>query len=157
MTKDGRDPKNSIGAIVMTLMAGSMLLNVSAFSNLLTNTFVGDGYCFLADSSKNTDRYKACFSSVQTTTDKYLGELSGKSTDVDSVKLSEKIRLLFTLFQVIAMLYIMKGLMALKGIAEGKSNSTYGSTLIQLGAASLFLNLSSTLDLVYETIKSFKM
>jgi hypothetical protein len=156
-SKDGRDQKNSIGSIVATLFAGSLLLNVNIFSNMLTQTFLGDGFCFLADSSKNTNKYGSCFTTVQSTTDKYLGELSGKSTDIDTVKLNDKIRLLFTLFQVIAMMYIMKGLYALKSISEGKSNSSYGSTLVQLFAASLFLNLPRLLDLIYETLKSFKL
>lgn len=157
MTKDSRDPKNSIGVIVATFFAGGMLLNVSVVGNMLTNTFVGEGYCLFADSAENKSRGTACFNSVQTTTDKYLGELSGKKSELDSSKVAEKMRILFTLFQTIAMLYMMKAIMNLKAIAEGKSNTTYGATILQLVACSFFLNLPAALDMIYNTIKSFKV
>ncbi len=159
--KDDRNPKNFPSAAVVTLLAGGLLLNLNQTMSLAVNSIVGgnEGYCFYTKSTGNYGKEQlgqsnSCFNSAMQLTDKIANELSGQQKfEVTLTNIKERLRILFTLLQVIGVIYFIKGIYMLKEAAEGSNNTGYGKIIIMLIAAAIIIDLPHFLDMVINTIR----
>lgn len=160
--KDDRNPKNFPSAAIVTLLAGGLLLNLNQTMSLTVNSIVGgnNGYCFYSKGSGTYGKEvigssNSCFNSAMQVTDKIAGELSGqKKVAVTMENIKERLRILFTLLQVIGVIYFIKAIYMLKEAAEGSNNTGYGKIIIMLISAAIIIDLPHFLDMLIETIKA---
>jgi hypothetical protein len=156
---DSRNPKNSLNAALVTLFAGSLLLNISGTISIIQNTFNqgSSGFCFYAESAENPHMADSCFQDSNIISDRYLSEVRGESPESTSMKkFRDKVRLILSMAQLIGLFYFVKGLLTLKSVSEGKDNTTYGKVLIMIFASALVMDASHTVDMLVETINSWR-
>ena len=70
-------------------------------------------------------------------------------------KLKEKLRLLFTLFQVIGVIYFIKAIYMLKEASEGSQQTGYGKIILMIFASALVIDMPHTIDMLINTIQSW--
>lgn len=160
-SKDDRNPKNFPTAAIITFLAGGLLLNLNQTMTLAVNTFIGsgNGYCFYSKGLGNYGKEvigtnNACFNSAMQVTDKIANELSGqKKFEVTLKNIKERLRLLFTLLQVIGVIYLIKSIYMLKEAAEGSNNIGYGKIIIMIISSAIIIDLPHFIDMVINTIR----
>lgn len=160
--KDDRNPKNFPSAAIITVFAGGLLLNLNQTLSIGVNTIVGgnDGYCFYSKTSTEYGKFEkigegsACFNNAMQVTDNIAKELSGqKNIEITLTNIKERLRILFTLLQVIGVIYFIKGIYMLKEAAEGSNNTGYGKIIIMLIASAIIIDLPHFLDMLINTIR----
>lgn len=159
--QDQRNPKNSpISAIVIFFAAG-LLLNLNQTMSLVINTIqdgTGQNYCFYAQTTGETPfgNNTSCFNDAMQVTDDLAARLKNETGTEESVnKLKEKLRLLFTLFQIIGVIYFIKGIYMLKEASEGSQQTGYGKILLMILASALVIDMPHTIDMLINTITAW--
>jgi hypothetical protein len=158
--KDNRNPKNSPVSILVVMFASSLLLNLNATMSIMINTIqgTGEGYCFYskapADNGRVTfDNSNSCFSNAMQVTGDLAEKLKKESGSEETLKkLQDKLRLLFTLFQLVGVIYFIKGIYMLKEASEGTQGVGYGKIIMILIASSLVIDMPHTIDILINTI-----
>ena len=159
--QDSRNPKNSpVSAIVMFFAAG-LLLNLNQTMSLVINTIQdssGESYCFYAETGGNNPfgNNASCFNDAMQLTDDLAQKLKNETGTEESVnKLKEKLRLLFTLFQIIGIIYFIKGIYMLKEASEGSQQTGYGKIILMIIASALVIDMPHTIDMLINTITAW--
>tara|TARA_B100000073_G_C23726841_1_gene569530 strand:- start:247 stop:909 length:663 start_codon:yes stop_codon:yes gene_type:complete len=159
--QDQRNPKNSpISAIVIFFAAG-LLLNLNQTMSMVINTVqgnVGDSYCFYAETTRDNPfgNNTSCFNDAMQLTEELAQKLKNENGAEESVqKLKEKLRLLFTLFQVIGVIYFIKAIYMLKEASEGSQQTGYGKIILMIFASALVIDMPHTIDMLINTIQSW--
>lgn len=153
------DPKSFPSSIIITMFAGAMAFNYSGSAGTIITSFLGDsdaGYCFVLEDEldKNLDIYdeSSCWDSSNS---EILGELTEKVNDMSSGagdELRENAEVIIALFQLIGLIYFLKGLYGLKQVSEGNGRDGYGKPIITLISSALIIDLPHTLEMLKETI-----
>ncbi len=156
------DPKSFPAAIIITFVAGALIFNYSGTSSTLIATLLGSdsGHCFVLKeqlTSKAGDIengvYENCWDSSKST---HLDEIASKvdeMTDGNGSKLKENVEIIVGLFQLIGLIYLIKGIYGLKLTAEGNGRDGYMKPIVTMIAAALVIDLPHTLEMIDETIK----
>lgn len=164
-SKNPNDPRNSLGSVVVLLLGASLLFSLQDSIGIATNTLLGnEGFCFnyadkinvSATSLKFKNEGASCFDAgnsdiTKTMIDKLDSEGNTKAIE----ELKNKITILFSVMQVIGLIYFIKGIYMLKSIAEGTGGQqlTYGKALLVIIFSSLAIDLPNTLDILLEEAK----
>jgi hypothetical protein len=160
-SQDQRNPKNSPVSAIVIFFAAGLLLNLNQTMSLVINT-IQDGkdnsYCFYAKTSGDSPfgNGGSCFSDAMSLTKELAEKLKNESGTEESVnKLKEKLRLLFTLFQIIGIIYFIKGIYMLKEASEGSQQTGYGKIILMIFASALVIDMPHTIDLLINTIQAW--
>ncbi len=155
------DPKNRPAVAIIMLFASALLLDMDKSMSLMINTVTGSGgYCFYGESvNSNSNPFgndSSCFDNAMSVTEDLAKEMQNETGAEESIKkLKEKLRMLFMLFQIVGVVYFMKGVYMLKGAAEGAQDVTYGKILLILFASSAVIDMPHTIDIIVNTISSW--
>ena len=157
---DNRNPKNSPVSAIIMFFASGLLLNVDATISSFINTLTGSGgYCFYGDLSGNDSVYgtnSSCFSDAKAISVDLANQLQKQSENAESVKkLQEKLRMLFTLFQLVGLVYFIKGIYMLKAASEGAQQASYGKILLMIIASTFVIDMPHTIDILINTISDW--
>lgn len=160
---DNRNPRNSPIGIIIIMFAGSLLLNLNQTMSIMINTIqgTGEGFCFYSDAPTKSgelifENSESCFSNAKEVTNDLAAKLKNESGSEETLKkLEDKLRLLFTLFQLVGVIYFMKGIYMLKEAAEGTQGVGYGKIIMILFASSLVIDMPHTIEILINTINSW--
>lgn len=159
--QDQRNPKNSpVSAIIMFFAAG-LLLNLNQTMSMVINTVQGgsgESYCFYAETNMDNPfgNSSSCFNDAMQLTEELAQKLKNENGAEASVqKLKEKLRLLFTLFQVIGVIYFIKAIYMLKEASEGSQQTGYGKIILMIFASALVIDMPHTIDMLINTIQAW--
>jgi len=158
---DSRNPKNSPMSSIIMFCGSGFLLNVDSTLSILINTINDSGgFCFYGDLSSATDNpfgnNATCFSEAKSITSDLAKELQKQSENAEAInKLQEKLRMLFTLFQLVGLVYFIKGIYMLKAASEGSQQASYGKILIMIIASTAVIDMPHTIDIIINTISTW--
>jgi hypothetical protein len=157
---DNRNPKNSPVSAIIMFFASGLLLNVDATLSMFINSLNDSGgYCFYGNTSGTENPFgndSNCFTEAQTITKDLAQELQKRSENTESIeKLQEKLRMLFTLFQLVGLVYFIKGIYMLKAASEGAQQASYGKIIIMIIASAAVIDMPHTIDLLVNTISTW--
>lgn len=159
--QDQRNPKNSPISAIVIFFGASLLLNLNQTMSMVINTVqgdTGDSYCFYAETSMQNPfgNNTSCFNDAMQLTEELAQKLKNENGAQESVqKLKEKLRLLFTLFQVIGVIYFIKAIYMLKEASEGSQQTGYGKIILMIFASALVIDMPHTIDMLINTIQSW--
>lgn len=154
------DPKTFPVSIILTFFAGAMAFNYSGSASMMISSLLGSdssGYCFVLNDevSSSLDLHKEnCFDASNS---EIVGSLVDKVNDMSSGKgdvLKKNISIIIGLFQLIGLIYFLKGLYGLKQVSEGSSRDGYGKPIITLIASALIIDLPHTMEMLKNTINT---
>lgn len=158
---DSRNPKNSPLSSLIMFFAAGLLLNINASLSVFINTLNNSGgYCFYGDLSGNSDTIfgnnSSCFAEAKSITKDLANELQKQTENTESVKkLEEKLRMLFTLFQLVGLIYFIKGIYMLKAASEGSQQASYMKILFMIIASCLVIDMPHTIKILINTISTW--
>jgi hypothetical protein len=168
-SKNPNDPRNSVGGVFVLMIGASLLFGLQDTISIATNTLTGKGgFCFNyadkisnSDSSSNQVNFKsddvACFNAVESELTKELvKELGEGGEDVTIATIANKLTVIFSIMQVIGLIYFVKGIYMLKAISDGTSGgqATYGKVIVLLIVSSLVIDMPNTVDILVQTAKN---
>lgn len=155
------NPKTTPTAIIITFIAGALAFNFAGSADLMIKSFLGSdaSYCFVVadeDARKNDNGFtNGCWNPESS---EILSEVANKVNQMSDsemgTKLKENAKLIVALFQVIGLVYFLKGLYGLKMVSEGTAREGYGKPIITIIASALVIDLPHTLDMMRATINA---
>ncbi len=154
------DPKSFPSAIIVIMIAGALSFNYSQSAGTMINTLLGNsdaGYCFVIDnarSSGETLRENCWDSSNSEVLDDIEERVNSMSDNAAGTKIKENAETIVALFQLIGLIYFLKGLYGLKLTAEGTAREGYGKPIITIMAAALVIDLPHTIEMASATINA---
>ena len=149
---DNRNPKNSPMSSLVMFLASGLLLNVDASLSIMINTITQSGdYCYYGDLSGVSEsplgNNSSCFAEAKTITADLTNQLKKQNENTESIeKLQEKLRMLFTIFQLVGLIYM------LKAASEGAQQASYGKILMMIIASAAVIDMPHTIDILINTI-----
>jgi hypothetical protein len=158
-SKDDRNPKNSPMSAIVIFFAAGLMMNLDQSMTIMVNTINGSGgYCFYGDTSSNTTfgNDSSCFENAMSVTDDLAKQMQNKTKTEESMsKLKDKLKTLFMLFQIVGVIYFIKGVYMLKAASEGAQDVTYGKIIMILIASTLVIDMPHTIDMIISLISSW--
>lgn len=151
------DPKAFPASIIVTLFAGAMAFNYSNTAGSMIVSLLGSqdaGYCFILDAETSGDVLSEnCWDASNSEVLKDIEERVNKMSDNNAgTAIKENAETIIALFQLIGLIYFLKGLYGLKVTSEGQSREGYGKPIITLIASALVIDLPHTIEMLQETI-----
>ncbi|XNJ88790.1 hypothetical protein AB6C47_018290 [Vibrio cyclitrophicus] len=159
------DPKSFPSSILITMLAGALILNFSGTSSTLIATLLGNqaGHCFvlqeqLMEHDKGTIQMgdlhqENCWDSSKSKAVDDIAKKVDEMSDGNGSLLKKNIEIIVGLFQLAGLIYLIKGIYGLKLVSEGVSREGYGKQILTMITAALVIDLPHTLEMLDETIK----
>jgi hypothetical protein len=154
------DARSFPAAILITFLAGALIVNYSGTSSTLIATLLGSdsGHCFVLqdklDANGNYDLHQErCWDSSNSD---YLNDVSARIEDMTeggASALKQNVEIIVALFQLIGLVYLIKGIYGLKLTAEGNGRDGYMKPLVTMIASALVIDLPHTLEILNNTVK----
>lgn len=157
--KNPNDPKNKLSAALVIMIGGALLTNINGSISMFTATLTNNqGHCFVVyEAGEKVEEinpnggkcYNQDGADLSPEMLKKLEENEGKSLDI----MKKRVRILFTCFSAIGLVYFIKSVFLLKSVAEGTNSSTYGKVLTMMIFSTLVMDMNNTLSMILETVK----
>jgi hypothetical protein len=152
---DTQGPQSNKGVILVTLLAGVVMMNASGALSTYIVTMLGStsGHCFILDSSQSVAAN--CWSAESSG---LTGELKGRieklSNGSTAQAFMENINVIVGIFQVIGLIYFLVGAYGLVQVSNGSSrDSGYGKPIITMFAAALIVDIPHTAEMAISTLE----
>ena len=152
---DTQGPQSNKGVVLVTLLAGVVMMNASGALSTYIVTMLGStsGHCFILDSSQSVAAN--CWSAESSG---LTGELKGRIEKLSSGSTAqafmENINVIVGIFQVIGLIYFLVGAYGLVQVANGSSrDSGYGKPIITMFAAALIVDIPHTAEMAISTLE----
>ncbi|MCK8072419.1 hypothetical protein [Vibrio sp. 1CM23M] len=158
------DPKSFPSAILITMLSGALILNFSGTSSTLIATLLGGegGHCFvlqeqLMEQEQGTIQMgdlhqENCWDSSNSQMVDDIAKKVDEMSDGNGARLKRNVEIIVGLFQLVGLVYLIKGIYGLKLVSEGQSREGYGKPILTMIAAALVIDLPHTLEMLSETI-----
>jgi hypothetical protein len=157
--KNPNDPRNKLSVALVIMIAGSLLTSLNSSISMFTATLTNNqGHCFVVyqegemveEINPNGGKcYDQDGSDLSPEMLKKLEEKEGKSLEI----MKKRVRILFTCFSAIGLIYFIKAVFLLKDVAEGSSSTTYGKVLTMMIFSTLVMDLNNTMSIILATVK----
>lgn len=152
---DTPGPQSNKGVVLVTLLAGVLMMNVSNTLSTYIVTMLGSssGHCFILDSSQSVAQncWSADSSGLTGELKTRIEKLSSGST---AQAFMENINVIVGIFQVIGLIYFLVGTYGLVQVANGSSrDSGYGKPIITMFAAALIVDIPHTAEMAISTLE----
>lgn len=153
------DPRSFPTSIIITVLSGALLFNYNQTSGTMISSIFGSqsGHCFVLDKTAGSGDYvgEHCWDSstselldgMRENIDKHYGDKDMKA------KMEENVETLIAVFQIVGLIYLMKGLYGLKTASEGTGKDSYGKSLVTIVASALVIDLPHTIEMFQATIE----
>ena len=157
--KNPNDPRNKLSVPLVIMIGGALLSNVNSSISMFTATLTNNqGHCFVVyEEGEKVDEINPnggnCYdqdgADLSPEMLKKLEEKEGQSLEI----MKKRVRILFTCFSAIGLIYFIKAVFLLKAVAEGSSGTTYGKVLTMMIFSTLVMDMNNTMSIVLETVK----
>jgi hypothetical protein len=155
VSADAQAHQRNNGVILVTLLAGVIMMNASSALSTYIVTLLGStaGHCFVLDSSQSAA--ENCWSSDSSG---LTGELKTRVEKLSSASTAqafmENINVIVGIFQVIGLIYFLVGTYGLVTVAKGSSRDNgYGKPIITMIAAALIVDIPHTAEMAISTLE----
>jgi len=152
---DSHGPQSNKGTVIVTLLAGVIMMNASSALSTYIVTMLGStsGHCFVLDSSQSVA--ENCWSAEGSG---LTGELKSRIEKLSSGSTAqafmENINVIVGIFQVIGLIYFLVGAYGLVQVSNGSSrDSGYGKPIITMFAAALIVDIPHTAEMAISTLE----
>lgn len=152
---DTSGPQSNKGVVLVTLLAGVIMMNASSALSTYIVTMLGStsGHCFILDSAQSVaaNCWSADSSGLTGELKTRIEKLSSGST---AQAFMENINVIVGIFQVIGLIYFLVGAYGLVQVANGSSrDSGYGKPIITMFAAALIVDIPHTAEMAISTLE----
>ncbi|SGZ00405.1 Putative uncharacterized protein [Moritella viscosa] len=157
--KNPNDPRNKLSTALVIMIGGALLTNINASVSMFTATLTNnEGHCFVVyqDGEKveeinpnGGNCYNQDGADLSPDLLKRLEESGSNSLEI----MKKRVRILFSCFSAIGLIYFIKSVFLLKSVAEGSNNTTYGKVLTMMIFSTLVMDMNNTLSIIIETVK----
>lgn len=149
------DVKSFPAAIITTVLVGSLMINYNSSISVAISSFYGSSadMCFVLDASAGAGDYVGsnCWDASNS---EVLADIKDKVSSMDEEnKINENAKTLVAMFQLVGLIYFLKGLYSLKLASEGNSKETHGKALVVIIASALIIDLPNTIELIRSTLE----
>jgi hypothetical protein len=157
--KNPNDPKNKLSVALVIMIGGALLTNVNSSISMFTATLTNNqGHCFVVyEAGEKVDEINPnggkCYDQDGADLSPELLEKLEKSGSNSLEIMKKRVRILFTCFSAIGLIFFIKSIFLLKAVAEGSSGTTYGKVLTMMIFSTLVMDMNSTMSLIIETVK----
>lgn len=152
---DTQGPQSNKGVVLVTLLAGVIMMNASSALSTYIVTMLGStaGECFILDT--NQSAAENCWSADSSG---LTGELKTRIEKLSSASTAQafmdNINVIVGIFQVIGLIYFLVGTYGLVQVANGSSrDSGYGKPIITMFAAALIVDIPHTAEMAISTLE----
>lgn len=155
VSADAQPHQRNNGVILVTLLAGVIMMNASSALSTYIVTMLGStsGHCFVLDSAQSVaaNCWSAESSGVTGELKTRIEKLSSGST---AQAFMENINVIVGIFQVIGLIYFLVGAYGLVQVSNGSQrDSGYGKPIITMLAAALIVDIPHTAEMAISTLE----
>lgn len=144
--------KNAKTAPMMTILAGALLMNITATLGVFGNTYFDAGEaCFIITDGGSIN--SACMDTeISGLTGEFKARIEKLSSGGTAQEIITNIRILLAVFQSIGLIYFGIGIYGLIQVSNGSAQNGYGKPLITMFAAALIYDLPHTAQMAVDTL-----
>lgn len=160
-SKNPNDPKGSIKSIFLTFIAAGIMSNIYFGASTFIASITGTSqFCFLEQPNMSGEvklpsaDSGACFNAESSEITKAMREKLQSSQSDAWAKFKERVNLFFAVVQVIGLYYFMKSLVLLKGMSDGREQTTFVKVFIMMIFSAIAMDLSTAIEIIINTFTS---